>query len=59
MIRFIGIVCWFLALFILIDGAQERKKAEKEEEQQNTIVQQMESKDEAEMDDTIILPSDD
>ena len=26
-VRFIGIVCWFLALFILINGHQEKKKA--------------------------------
>ena len=29
-VRFIGIVCWFLALFILINGHQEKKKAAEE-----------------------------
>ena len=29
-VRFIGIVCWFLALFILIKGHQEKKKAAEE-----------------------------
>lgn len=28
-VRFIGIVCWFLALFILINGHQEKKKRQR------------------------------
>lgn len=44
LVRFIGIVCWFLALFILIDGHQEKKAAKEAEEaaKQQAIVQQQE-----------------
>lgn len=28
-VRFIGIVCWFLALFILINGIRRRKKRQR------------------------------
>ena len=37
-VRFIGIVCWFLALFILINGHQEKKKAAEEAAKQPAIV---------------------
>ena len=38
MVRFIGIVCWFLALFILINGHQEKKKEAEEAAEQKTAV---------------------
>ena len=59
LIRFIGIVCWFLALFILIDGHQEKKAAKEAEEaaKQQAIVQQLEkSGDGAE--ETLLFPED-
>lgn len=59
--RFIGIVCWFLALFILIDGYQEKKAAKEAEkaEQQAAIVQQMEeSGEETDVESTVIFPED-
>ena len=37
-VRFIGIVCWFLALFILINWHQEKKKAAEEAAKQPAIV---------------------
>ncbi|MGM9917257.1 hypothetical protein [Anaerotignum sp.] len=59
--RFIGIVCWFLALFILIDGHQEKKAAKEAEEaeQQAAIVQQMEENGEGtDVESTVIFPED-
>ncbi|MCI5679120.1 MAG: hypothetical protein MR278_03960 [Bacteroidales bacterium] len=59
--RFIGIVCWFLALFILIDGHQEKKAAKEAEEakQQAAIVQQMEESGEGtDVESTVIFPED-
>ena len=56
--RFIGIVCWFLALFILIDGHQEKKAAREAEEaeQQAAIVQQIEENGEG-SGDTVLFPT--
>ena len=56
MLRFVGIVCWFLALFILLDGRNKEKK-EKMDEPQNPVVQQVEKDTEAEDVSTVILPS--
>ena len=42
MFRFIGLVCWFLALFMLFDGHQKKKALEAEEAKQNAIVMEME-----------------
>ena len=61
MIRFIGIVCWFLALFILIDGAQEKKAAKEAEEaaKQTVIVNQIEENNEkTEGESTVVFPED-
>lgn len=61
MMRFIGIVCWFLALFILIDGHQEKKAAQEAEEaaKQAEIVNQIdESGEESGVESTIIFPED-
>ena len=55
LIRFIGIVCWFLALFILISGHQQ-KKAEEEAAQPAPIVEQMEESN-GETDSTVIFPA--
>ncbi|MGN0135868.1 hypothetical protein [Anaerotignum sp.] len=60
-LRFIGIVCWFLALFILIDGHQEKKAAKEAEEaeQQTGIVNQVEeSGEETDVESTVIFPED-
>lgn len=59
MMRFIGIVCWFLALFILIDGYQEKKAAREAEEAEQVIVNQTEeSKKETDAESTVIFPED-
>ena len=61
MMRFIGIVCWFLALFILIDGHQEKKAAKEAEEaaQQAEIVNQIEeSGEKTDVESTVIFPED-
>ena len=34
MLKFIGFVCWFLALFMLFDEHQRRKELEAEEKEQ-------------------------
>ena len=56
--RFIGIVCWFLALFILLDGHQEKKAAKEAEEaaQQAAIVNQIEESGEG-SDSTVLFPT--
>ncbi len=61
MLKFIGIVCWFLALFLLLDERQAQKAQEAEEAKQNAIVQQMEDKNAAgeEVESTLIFPSED
>ena len=59
LIRFIGIVCWFLALFMLFDGHQKRKMQEAEEAKQNAIVMEKEEnmQEEEAVDSTLIFPS--
>ncbi|MBQ7759120.1 hypothetical protein [Anaerotignum sp.] len=60
-VRFIGIVCWFLALFLLIDGHQEKKAAKEAEEaaQQAAIVNQIdENGEKTEVESTVIFPAD-
>ncbi|MDO4530644.1 MAG: hypothetical protein Q4C06_01575 [Bacillota bacterium] len=59
MMRFIGIVCWFLALFMLFDGHQKRKLQEAEEAKQNAIVMEMEEnmQNGEAVDSTLIFPS--
>lgn len=52
MVRYFGIICWFLALFFLIQSAQEKRLA-KEAEEQNPIVSEMD----AQTDSTILYPS--
>lgn len=56
-LRFVGIVCWFLALFMLLSDRDTDKKQEAE---QNAIVSQTETETE---DDgkvnTIIMPTND
>lgn len=54
MMRYIGIVCWFLALFFLLQSAQEKRLA-KEEAEQNPIVSEIET--ETEPNSTILYPS--
>ena len=54
LLRFIGIVCWFLALFMLMDGKNDEKK----EAEQNAIVNQVETTDDGEVS-TLVLPSND
>lgn len=54
MVRYFGIICWFLALFFLIQSAQEKRLA-KEAEEQNPIV--TESNIEQETNSTILYPS--
>lgn len=55
-IRFIGIVCWFLALFILIGNHQGKKTAEDVEDQPAEIVNQMEESG-ADSDSTVLFPT--
>lgn len=54
-LRFIGIVCWFLALFMLLDGRNDDKKQEAE---QNAIVSQTETdtEDDGKIS-TIVMPT--
>lgn len=61
MLKFIGIVCWFLALFMLFDEHQRRKELEAEEAKQNAIVMEMEEKEQKseELESTLIFPSED
>lgn len=54
--RFVGIVCWFLALFILLDGKNKEKK-EKLDEPQNPVVQQVDVDTESDDMTTVIMPS--
>lgn len=59
MLRFIGVVCWFLALFMLFDEHQRRKELEAEEAKQNAVMMEMEEKEQSEWDaeSTLIFPS--
>ena len=61
MVRFIGLVCWFLALFMLFDGHQKKKALEAEEAKQNAIVMEMEEKNHAGegIESTVIFPAED
>ena len=58
MLRFIGIVCWFLALFMIMNDAKEAKLLEEQQAQEQTAV--MQEVQEEHMEDgvsTIVLPS--
>lgn len=61
MLRFVGLVCWFMALFMLLDGHQKKKALEAEEAKQNAVVMEMEEKEQTgeELNSTIIFPSED
>ena len=45
MLRFVGLVCWFMAMFMLFDEHQRRKEQEAEEAKQNAIVMEMEEQE--------------
>ena len=55
-VRFIGIVCWFLALFILINGHQEKKKAAEEAAKQPAIVTETKETNDGATPSTVIFP---
>ena len=61
MLKFIGFVCWFLALFMLFDEHQRRKEQEAEEAKQNAIVMEMEEQEQAgeDLNSTLIFPTED
>ena len=61
MLKFIGFVCWFLALFMLFDEHQRRKEQEAEEAKQNAIVMEMEEQEQSGVagDSTLIFPTED
>ena len=57
MLKFIGFVCWFLALFMLFDEHQRRKELEAEEAKQDTIVLEAEEQEEeGELESTVLFP---
>ena len=59
MLKFIGFVCWFLALFMLFDERQKQKEMEAEEAKQNTIMMEAEEKEQngEELESTLIFPT--
>ena len=58
MLRFIGFVCWFLALFMLFDEHQRRKELEAEEAKQNAIVMEAEEQEQTgELESTVLVPT--
>lgn len=61
MLRFVGLVCWFMAMFMLFDEHQRRKELEAEEAKQNAIVMEAEEKEQTgeDLNSTIIFPSED
>ena len=61
MLRFVGLVCWFMAMFLLFDEHQRRKELEAEEANQNAIVMEAEEKEQTgeDLNSTIIFPSED
>ena len=61
MLRFVGLVCWFMAMFMLFDEHQRRKELEAEEAKQNAIVMEVEEKEQTgeDLNSTIIFPSED
>ena len=61
MLRFVGLVCWFMAMFMLFDEHLRRKEQEAEEAKQNAIVMEAEEKEQTgeDLNSTIIFPSED
>ena len=61
MLRFVGLVCWFMAMFMLFDEHQRRKEQEAEEAKQNAIIMEAEEKEQTgeDLNSTIIFPSED
>ena len=57
-LKFIGFVCWFLALFMLFDEHQRRKEQEAEEAKQNAVVMEAEEQEQpGELESTVIFPT--
>ena len=61
MLRFIGLVCWFMAMFMLFDEHQRRNEQEAEEAKQNAIVMEAEEQEQAGegVESTVIFPTED
>lgn len=59
MLKFVGIVCWFLALFMLLDERRTQEAQEAEEARQNAIMMEMEEKGAQgeDVESTLIFPS--
>ena len=58
LLRFIGIVCWFTALFMLFDEHNRRKSQEAEEAKQNAVVMEAEEQEQTgELEGTVIFPT--
>ena len=58
MLRFIGFVCWFMALFMLFDEHNRRKAQEAEEAKQNAVVMEAEEQEQTgELESTVIFPT--
>ena len=58
MMRFIGIVCWFMALFMLFDSHMDKKAQEAEELKQTQIEIVASDAEETGEPSTIIFPED-
>lgn len=55
LLRFIGIVCWFLALFILMGDMKEKKELEQQE--QVPVMQEVQEEHMQDGVSTIVMPS--
>ena len=55
-VRFIGIVCWFLALFFVIKGVLEKKKAEEGAASPPAIVTETNETNDGDTPSTVIFP---
>ncbi len=56
MMRFIGIVCWFLALFMIMSDAKEQK-ALQEQQEQVAVMQEVQEEHMEDGVSTIVMPS--
>lgn len=57
MIRFVGIVCWFLALFMIMNDAKEAKLLEEQQQEQTSVMQEMQEEHMEDGVSTVVLPS--
>ena len=57
MLRFVGIVCWFLALFMIMNDAKEQRLMQEQQQEQTAVMQEVQEEHMEDGISTVVLPS--